>query len=387
MSEQPLLAEETYALLHRLLDKADAGRMRLQLKCGPKETPELYDFADQSQVDLVWDDLQQLAHMGVLDLKLRRQRTGYNVYDDGRIDLVYEAEGKLREWLQRPGFDPQYHLWSTALQKYQHIFEDEGDALKMNVLQFPGRSYGQLAGAFASIVGVLTRPMTLRQLSAKCFWGNSKFLDHSEGLIRATFPSLFHNLLPRPVLLPVYLPDDLDQILFIENQDTFVALLQRALPGVGLINMGGFRGTAQRVREPGQAIFSFIGEPSAAIRKQFEAFWLGNNPVTAYFWGDLDYSGLRILAALNMVFPGVQAWEPGYKPMLEFLAEGHGHISAAAQKEKQVKPGVIGCNYADYVLLPAIELHQSFVDQELVDVDQLDKPEAESLSYAQANFN
>lgn len=371
MNDQPLLAEETYAILHRLLDKADAGRMRLQLKCNPKETPELYHFSDQSQVDLVWDDLKQLAHMGVLELKLKRQRSGYNEYDEGRIDLIYEAEGVLRRWLERPGFDPQYHLWSSALNKYRDVYEDEGDALKQNVLQFPGRSYEQLAAAFAQVATALRQPLTLRQLSAQCFWGNSKFLDHAEGLIRATYPSLFQNLLPRPVLLPVCLPQELQRVLFVENQDSFLALMLRQIPGLGLINMGGFRGTALRIREPGQAIFSFIGEPSDATRRHFEHFWLGHNPIPAFFWGDLDYSGLRILAALNLVFPGVQSWQQGYKPMLAFLEAGNGHISAAAQKDKQVKPGIIGCDYADYVLLPAIETHQSFVDQEVVNVEQI----------------
>jgi hypothetical protein len=170
----------------------------------------------------------------------------------------------------------------------------------------------------------------------------------------------------------VYLPEDLEQVLFVENQDTFLALVDRQFTGLGLVNMGGFRGTALRVREPGQAIFSFIGDSSVQLKKRFDEFWLGHNSLSVYFWGDLDYSGLRILAALNTVFPGAQAWAPGYKPMLDFLNQGYGHIAASAQKDNQVKPGVIGCDFADYVLLPAIEHHQSFVDQELVAISQLE---------------
>lgn len=371
MSDQPLLAEETFSILHRLIDKADAGRMRLQLKCGPKETPELYDFADQYLVELVWDDLKQLAHMGVLELKLKRQRSGYNEYDEGRIDLIYEAEGTVRKWLQRPGFDPQYHLWSAALSKYEHVFEDQGDALKQNVLHFPGRSYNQLAAAFAQVAQELLRPLTLRRLSAKCFWGDSKFLDHSENLIRATYPSLSHNIRPRPVLLPVFLPNQFTEVLFVENQDTFLALVERADERLALVNTGGFRGTTQRVREPGQAIFSYVGDASDMSKHAFEQFWLGQNPLDSFFWGDLDYSGLQILAALRQPFPGVQAWSPGYKPMLDFLNAGQGHVFTAAQKARQVKPDIVGCDFADYVLLPAIEQQQGFVDQELVDVSRL----------------
>lgn len=378
--EQPLLAEETYAILHRLLDKADAGRMRLQLKFGVKETPELYDFGAQSQVDLVWDDLKQLEQMGVLELKLKRQRSGSKAYDDGRIDLIYEAESTLREWLQRPGFDPQYHLWSNALNKYSHCFEDEGDALKQAIWSYPGRNYKQLAGAFALIAETLQKPMTLRQLSALCFWGNSKYLDHAEAVIRATFPSLYQNIRSRPMLLPVYLPEQLSGILFIENQDTFLAMVAEAPQALGLVYLGGFRGTAQRVREPGQVIFSFVGAPAVSSREAFDAFWLGHNPIPCHFWGDLDYAGMKILAALTQVFPGMEAWVPGYRPMLNFLQEGMGHIPAAAKKDKQVKPGVIGCDYADYVLMPAIETHQGFVDQELVQMDQILGGLTDSLS-------
>lgn len=373
MPEQPLLAEETYGILHRLLDKSDAGRMRLNLKCSAKETPELYDFYDQSQVNVVWDDLKQLQRLGVLDLKLKRQKRGYNEYDDGRIDLKYEAEETVRVWLERPAFDPQLHLWRVAISKYQSAFEDGGAALETEALTFPGRSYRQLAAAFARVSEALQTPQTLRQLSARCFWGESKFLDRRESLIVATYPSLARNILPRPLLLSVYLPHDLEQILFIENQDTFLQMMALKPKRWGLVYMGGFRGTAMRVREPGQAAFSYVNATADEQRALFEQFWVGEKPLPCQFWGDLDFAGLSILAALKQVFPAVEAWQPGYQPMVEILRMERGHNTIAGGKEKQVKPGVIDCRYADYVLLPAIEEHQSFVDQEAVDVSTLVK--------------
>lgn len=373
MPEQPLLASETYDILHRLLDKSDAGRMRLNLKCGAKETPELYDFDDQIQVNVVWDDLKQLQRLGVLDLKLKRQKRGYNEYDDGRIDLKYEAEEMVRHWLERPAFDPQLHLWRVAIGKYRSEYEDGGVALEREALTFPGRSYRQLAAAFARVGEALQSPQTLRQLSARCFWGESKFLDRRESLIIATYPTLACNICARPLLLSVYLPHDLEQILFIENQDTFVQMMTLKPARWGLVYMGGFRGTALRVREPGHAVFSYVNATADEQRDLFEQFWLGGAQLPCYFWGDLDYAGLSILAALKQVFPSVEAWQSGYKPMVEILQMERGHNTIAGGKERQVKPGVIHCRYADYVLLPAVEEHQSFVDQEAIDVHALIK--------------
>jgi hypothetical protein len=373
MSEAPLLTEETHALLHRLLDKADSGRMRWQLKCSARETPELYDFADQSQVEVVWDDLQHLAKLGVLDLKLKaRQRPGNNDYDDGLIQLKYEAEETVRLWLERPAFDPRQHLWNTALARHQHVFEDGGEALRREVLRFPGRTYEQLAAAFAAIPAALERqPMTLRQLSARCFWGASKFLDRRDLLLFATFPSLAKRIISRPLLLSVYLPEQFEEVLFVENQDTYLGLVALAPAKTGLIYLAGFRGAALRVREVGQAVFSYVNLVSAAERERFTEFWLGHGQLPCYFWGDLDFAGMAILAALKQVFPGVEAWQPGYKPMVEILRAGGGHSSVGGEKDRQYHPGSTECPYADYVLIPAMEEQLAFVDQESIGVAAL----------------
>lgn len=373
MSEAPLLTEETHALLHRLLDKADSGRMRWQLKCSARETPELYDFADQSQVEVVWEDLQHLAKIGVLDLKLKaRQRPGNNDYDDGLIQLKYEAEETVRLWLERPAFDPRQHLWNTALARHLHLFEDGGEALRREVLRFPGRTYEQLAAAFASIPAVLEQqPMTLRQLSARCFWGASKFLDRRDLLLLATFPSLAKKIVSRPLLLSVYLPEQFEEILFVENQDTYLGLVAQAPAKTGLIYLAGFRGAALRVREVGQAVFSYVNLVSLTERERFSEFWLGHRQLPCFFWGDLDFAGMAILAALKQVFPGVEAWQPGYKPMLAILRDGGGHSSVGGEKDRQYHPGGTDCPYADYVLLPAIEEQLAFVDQEAISVSAL----------------
>jgi hypothetical protein len=85
----------------------------------------------------------------------------------------------------------------------------------------------------------------------------------------------------------------------------------------------------------------------------------------SWFWGDLDYSGMRIIAALRGVFEGLSAWEPGYQPMLERLRGGDGHTPDEAGKGKQTPIEFTGCGYVDSYLLPEIRNMNRFLDQEL----------------------
>jgi hypothetical protein len=86
--------------------------------------------------------------------------------------------------------------------------------------------------------------------------------------------------------------------------------------------------------------------------------------IPAYFWGDLDYSGMAILASLRTIFPSAQAWKPGYGPMLSRLNAGDGHSPAESGKERQRVIDATGCAYADEELLPALRASGRFLDQE-----------------------
>ncbi|MCW5573268.1 MAG: hypothetical protein KIT37_09580 [Steroidobacteraceae bacterium] len=83
------------------------------------------------------------------------------------------------------------------------------------------------------------------------------------------------------------------------------------------------------------------------------------------FYGDLDFSGLSILARLRGSFENTVAWQAGYDPMLAILENGGGHLPEAAKKGAQRDPLRTGCMYADDVLLPALRREGRFVDQEI----------------------
>ena len=135
-----------------------------------------------------------------------------------------------------------------------------------------------------------------------------------------------------------------------------------------LVYASGFRGSASRLRSrDGASLFySQRGDLSATGRDAFE-IWLFDKIETlpAWFWGDLDYAGMRILCAMRGSFPHLAAWEPGYAPMLQALEAGEGHPPEAADKAGQRPVASTGCRYADSALVPALSRLGSFVDQEL----------------------
>ena len=102
------------------------------------------------------------------------------------------------------------------------------------------------------------------------------------------------------------------------------------------------------------------GEPATAFEQ-----WLfdrADSARPAHFWGDLDYAGMRILAAMRASFEGLTAWEPRYAPMLAGLLEGGGHSPEAAEKAGQRPISNTGCNYADAKLIPTLAERGRYLD-------------------------
>ncbi|WP_339616111.1 Wadjet anti-phage system protein JetD domain-containing protein [uncultured Gilvimarinus sp.] len=357
-------------LLHKFMDQLDAGR-RPYVKVTPKTVPELYDFQGQD-VEFLWallNDLDREYHM--LTIKRARVNPQQEPYDNAQIYFLPDKEPLVREWLNRPALDPYALTWAHELKRQQHKFEDGGAALVGRHVRVKGMSAAQVVRAFAVLGQELQRPVTLRALSARCFAGDSKALESYELLVRALYPSLSQQLQARPVMLVVHLGQPLAHILFVENQDTFLALAQADLPGITLVYSAGFRGSATRVREPGQVVFSYLN-PDADTAGFKRAWFDGEaSSLRVSFWGDLDYAGMAILKALRQSFAQLEAWQPGYEPLLARLHAGLGHTQASGVKNPQPDPGLTGCRYADTTLLPAIRQTQSYVDQEAASLCEL----------------
>ncbi|SMF07512.1 hypothetical protein SAMN02745866_00563 [Alteromonadaceae bacterium Bs31] len=365
VDEEPMVA----GLLDTFLHKLEKGH-RLTMRVNSKTLPELFDF-DSGENKYLWSLVKSLNNeYHIVSIRYARNKPYQEPYDNAQLVFNDEKEELVRDWLNRPALDPYALVWQDTLHKLKDRFEDHGQALSEQMIRLPDQGAEQTLRAFARIGGELQKPITLRALSARCFWGDSKFLDHREELVRALYPSACHNLLPRPVMMTVKMSSQIDRVIFVENQDSFLGLTDLALDNTTLVYCAGFRGTAARVRQRGQVSFSYTGElPGTRQQAIFEDWWFGSSAdpsIKVRFWGDLDFAGMGILKALKQVFPEVDAWRTGYTPLLERLEQGLGHEHESSGKERQKDPELTGCELADTQLLPAIREHGLFVDQEAV---------------------
>ena len=355
----------------------DKGRVR-PLRVNSKTLPALFDY-DSDNTQYLWSLVVSLADdYAVFSIQMVRQRPGVEAYEKARLVLEPTGEALLRHWLQRPREEAYPVTWKRAVQSNAQCFIDGGAALFTKPIRRHGQSAEQVVDGFVQAAKLLREPMTLRALSAKCFWADSKFLDSREDLVRRLLPNADRYLLTRPLLIHVAMAPTSQQVLFVENQDTFLQLVAAQsdspfLNNMTLINSAGFRGASSRIRQRGATQFSHVQSYDEGQFLAFQRWWLKEESmaIPCYFWGDLDYSGMAILAALGQSFTRIVAWQPGYKAMLRYHSAGVCHSGEASGKQYQIDPGDVHCAYANDVLLALLRKTQCFVDQEVVAMGDL----------------
>jgi hypothetical protein len=306
--------------------------------------------------DQLWKLVGELQRMGVLSIRGGRPGPYDPAWKGAKLAFSLGAEGTLRVWLARERTMPALAQWRAAVQAHAHVFPCGCEALLERRVAIEGRDPSAVVAAFARMAQV-RGPITLRQLSARCFWGDSKALDERGDLVARLFPALA--IRDRAIVVSVFLPAQCEGVLFIENQDTYTAACSGfplAATRLALVYASGFRTAAERIRTPGGALIHYAGPGAhdAGKTQQFESWWFARAmpPGPCTFWGDLDYAGMQILKALRNRFGDVTAWQPGYAPLLELLNSEEGGHSAGAGV--QLDPECTGCSYADTALLPAI---------------------------------
>lgn len=363
---------EVIAALNYFLDKLSDKRphdaaYRARFKLNPKNVPKL--FRHDEAADRTWALIKSMDGL-LYDIKLARKRSAYDAeYAGAALVMIADAEYIYRAWLSRPVKTHYQQQWEFALNASADRFADGGLSLKSHPHKVAGQTAASVVSAYARIADYLHSECTLRQLSARCFWGNSKVLDSREDILLQLYPEL--RISPRPILVHVHLPETCKGLLLIENQDNYIQALKgypAELSDLAVIFVAGFRGSAERIRMRKGVSLHYQGSYQAAQKEKFESYWFAEKdslwPV--WFWGDLDYAGMAILKALRHRFADVKAWPEGYDPLLQILGEGGGHTPDMADKTEQNDPGQTGCTYADAKLLPAIRSSGRFVDQEIV---------------------
>lgn len=392
----PVILRLALALLAKAERSSGSGPVRLALD--PRVAPEFHGAPDADQLQLLQMQLEDLSRSGCVALRLEPPRP-FATFTDRKPRLELLDFQALSDWA---GYTPQAlrwqrqwreHLaarWSTAtapaptdpVAVLDYLARNPMLALEDLALEEATRSL-QVLGDLCRA----GRTMALREASAQAFQGRSKLLDNREELLRllGAAPGQFTEA---PIQLLLALPPDgnpFSAVLFVENLVTFEHMAdarQDAWRKDLLVYAAGFRGSARRLRSRATCRL-YLRSPVPCL-ESIES-WLFNpdGPTAAgypvRFFGDLDLSGMQILASLREVFPDAQAWQPGYRWLARCLASGGGHRPAQAAKSLQADPGQTGCLHADRILLPLLRREGRYVDQEATDLaairpEDTDKP-------------
>jgi hypothetical protein len=367
----PLVRRILGQALDRLDNLPTAARTNaIRINLDATMAPEIHDADSLAMREVAWAIIDGLviAEWCRLGYRLHR-RHGAREERQPYLDIVWndDVEDLVRTKLGRPRKAASYSAqWRALLERSDPSFTEPALAkLASAVIEVSGRPVEEVFSRFLSIRSMASEPLLLREVSSRVFWGLSKLLDGRAenvamllGVDECPFPE-------QPIVLNVHVADPPSSLLFVENHVSFERLKQRNdLHGNALIFCSGFRGAARRLREPGGASLYYTRNSPDASIAAFETALFSARDVPTFFWGDLDYSGMAILASLRLSFPQAQAWQPGYEPMLVRLVNNDGHSPAESGKERQRPIDRTGCTYADETLIPALRAHGCFVDQE-----------------------
>lgn len=364
-------------LFSLLVDRFDAAEMRGSAKSRSvalteKSWPALYRASFESQKEDLWAQVSELCRWGWVQVKPEaalRSSSGYSLTP--RLTVLNEKA--IRQLVGRPErLRSSVERWREAVATHLNASDEVKRLAGEFCIDMPDRSMSEVVQQLNRLQELASQPMPLREVSARLFWGMSKVLDKRQGLVAAVLGVIECPFAESPIQMHVFLPSgDFESVLFIENQMSFEHATRSAsetFKGHAIVFASGFKGSARRLRDQASVYYSQRGELGNAARKRFEEWLTGDIVSTtapAYFWGDLDWSGMRILSAMRGSFPSLTAWRAGYIPMRDALLRGEGHSPEAADKSGQVPLTETGCAFADSQLLPAMVNLHKFIDQEV----------------------
>lgn len=375
-SASTLASPAIQELLGKLVDRLDGAQARgssraQSVPLNKAVWPALFAQEYESDRAAMWEQACELHRGGFIAIVPERAaRSGSGYHESPRISVADPA--RVRAAAGRPErVKTAGELWREAVEAHLVGTPEAKQVASGFCIELDGHGPVDIVGRLNQLRELADSGMLLREVSARLFWGMSKVLDNRQALV-ATVLGVEDCPFPEsPIHLQVLLPaGPLQGVLFIENAASFERAIRggaSAYAGLAVAFASGFKASAKRLRHP-EGVSLFYARAGALSDDAVAAFekWLfdGKCQMPVAFWGDLDWSGLRILRTLRDTFPTARAWELGYGPMREHALAGHGHRPEAADKRGQLPLASTGCVYADTQLLPLLEPF-GFVDQEL----------------------
>lgn len=368
---EPLILRVFSLVLDRLdAQPATQRTHKIRVPLDDEMAPEIHQAASLADRNVAWASVDGVAAVGWATIGYRlHRRHGAREARQPYMDVRWaeEVEDRIRAALDRPRKEPSYSAKWKALVQSELADWDEVSRLQLaaSPIAVVGRQADEIFSRFLSIRQMADEPLLLREVSSRAFWGLSKLLDGRGDAIAVLLGSDSCPFPEQPIILNVHIGRLPVRFLFVENYVSFERMKGRAdLERDALIFSSGFRASAVRLRRVGGCSVYYTRNTPGHAAEAFEATLFSTDDVPTFFWGDLDFAGMAILASLRTIFPSARAWEPGYAPMLERLERGDGHSPVESGKERQRPIERTGCPYADGVLIPALRSTGRFLDQE-----------------------
>lgn len=370
--ENALRNADISKVLNKILDKLDKQSVdertnKLTVSIDEKNFPALYEPIEINDDIELENNINLLVKEKIFELLEKNKKSECLPLCDKKAKLIFndEFENILRTFYDR---EISTDNWADILEDYFPKDSELYCLLKNNLFKIEGKSNQEIIEKLNIWIKQDKKSNSQRQESARCFWGLSKIFDKREefnnyfGLESMSITLLIH---PKT--------KSAKDILFIENLDTFHSAIESSnsiFDDFVLIYSAGYKLGAKRVRNRNGSKMFFTDDCAFSNegKKDFISWFYSEKEmnVNTFFWGDLDFSGIDILASLRFNFPNLRAWEEAYSKMLNALDFGHSPI--LAKKENQREPRLSGCTYADNVLLPALKKKKLFLDQEFINM-------------------
>jgi len=341
----------------------------INISINEKTFKELYEPSEELNDEYLEKDIENLVKEGLFSFS--KNSKSFLPLIERNVKLVFnkDFENKIREFYNR---NKIVDTWENALLKF-NFDEELFEILKKSPIIIKTKSHLEVLEKFDTWVKSNKKSNSIRQESARCFWGMSKVFDNKYELCK------YFNLLDKPILLQIHVKTkNAKDVLFIENLETFIACIESrnsVFDELILIFASGFKASAKRVRqEEGSKIFFSNTDLFDKKEKQEFLDWFysnDNEKREVYFWGDLDYSGISILNALKKNFTNLKAWEKAYSIMINEISNENGHSYLSSNKQNQQKVFSSDCEYTNSILLKSINKMKLFLDQEIVDLNEI----------------
>ncbi len=325
-----------------------------------------------------WELLKSLESQIIL-ISMDDDRSMFD-YEWSGATVIFKAEhiNILAEWLnidnnEKLSWQEAVESWKIKEVRSGNVFDFE--KLKKLPLLIKNRAHGDVLYRLKSVLLNKSELLTVRQLSAKFFWGDSKVLDKRINWLLAIYPDFkFKN---RKIIVNCFLPNVIEKVVFIENQDTYQQLCESdfvTFEKTALVYTAGFRLSSERIRQE-ENVLLHVNHQNVTSTQVFVDWWFYQSKMTykLLFWGDLDFSGFGIFKSIKSIFPSVELLLPAYYMMLNELKSGNCHSVEEREKLKQIDPVMTGDIIADKEILPLLRKLKLCVDQESVDLCVLNK--------------